>query len=96
MVLTDEGAEFFRQLVAGRNSGALMLPRADGTAWGRSHQQTTMAAACKRAKIAPPINFHALRHTWASLAVMDGMPLMVVARNLGHADVEMVQSFMAI
>jgi integrase len=93
VVLTDEGAEFFRQLVAGRNSGALMLPRADGNAWGQSHQQLRMAAACKRAKIAPPINFHALRHSWASLAVMHGMPLMVVARNLGHADVEMVQKF---
>jgi integrase len=93
VVLTDEGAEFFRQLAAGRNSGELMLSRADGSAWGQSHQQLRMAAACQRAKIKPPINFHALRHTWASLAVMAGMPLMVVARNLGHADVEMVQKF---
>ena len=25
-----------------------------------------------------------LRHTWASLAVRNGVPLMVVAQNLGH------------
>jgi integrase len=39
----------------------------------------------------PPLNFHALRHTWASLSVMGGMPLMVVAKNLGHADTRMVE-----
>jgi integrase len=45
----------------------------------------------QRAKIAPPISFHGLRHTWASLAVMAGMPLLVVARNLGHVDTRMVE-----
>ena len=50
-----------------------------------------MAAACKRTKITPPIGFHGLRHTWASLAVMAGMPLMVVAKNLGHRDTRMVE-----
>jgi integrase len=93
VVLTDEGQAFFRQLAAGRNSEQLLLCRADGSAWGRSHQQSRMAAACRRAKIEPAVGIHALRHTWASLAVMHGMPLMVVARNLGHADVEMVQKF---
>ena len=37
------------------------------------------------------ISFHILRHTWASLAVMNGVPLMVVAKNLGHADTRMVE-----
>jgi integrase len=49
-----------------------------------------MREACTRAKIQPAISFHSLRHTWASLAVMNGTPLMVVAQNLGHADVRMV------
>ena len=30
-------------------------------------------------------------HTWASHAVMNGVPLMVVAKNLGHADTRMVE-----
>ena len=51
-----------------------------------------MALACRRARITPPISFHGLRHTWASLAVMGGMPLIVVARNLGHVDTRMVES----
>ena len=50
-----------------------------------------MAEAVQRAAIKPRITFHGLRHTWASLAVMSGMPLMVVARNLGHADTRMVE-----
>jgi integrase len=50
-----------------------------------------MLDACRRAKITPPINFHGLRHSWASLAVMGGVPLMVVARNLGHSDTRMVE-----
>jgi integrase len=32
-----------------------------------------------------------LRHTWASLAVMAGVPLLVVAENLGHVDTRMVE-----
>ena len=50
-----------------------------------------MIEACAAASIKPPIGFHGLRHTWASLAVMAGVPLMVVGRNLGHADTRMVE-----
>ena len=31
------------------------------------------------------------RHTWASLTIMAGAPLMVVAINLGHRDTRMVE-----
>ena len=37
------------------------------------------------------MSFHILRHSWASLAVMAGVPLLVVAKNLGHADTRMVE-----
>jgi site-specific recombinase XerD len=50
-----------------------------------------MKDACERARIEPPANFHALRHTYANLTIMNGAPLMVVARNLGHADTRMVE-----
>ena len=50
-----------------------------------------MRLACKRARITPAVGFHTLRHTWASHAVMNGVPLMIVARNLGHADTHMVE-----
>ncbi len=50
-----------------------------------------MAEACIAAKIDPPSNFHSLRHTYASLAVMRGAPLPVVAHNLGHTTTRMVE-----
>jgi len=50
-----------------------------------------MDVANERASIDPPINFHGLRHTWASHAVMNGVPLLVVAKNLGHSDTRMVE-----
>ncbi len=89
--LTDEGAAFFKQLTAGRAGSETMLRKADGTAWQKSQQSRPMAAAVARAKVSPAISFHALRHTYASLAVMDGVPLQVVGHNLGHADTRMVE-----
>ena len=50
-----------------------------------------MTAACEAAKITPAVGFHQLRHTYASLAIMNDTPMIVVARNLGHADTRMVE-----
>ena len=69
-----------------------IFKRADGTAWIRSAQQIPIKEASQRASISPPINFHGLRHTWASHAVMNGVPLMVVAKNMGHVDTKMVEA----
>jgi integrase len=63
----------------------------DDGAWRASEQVREIAKANANAKIDPPASFHSLRHTWASLSVMAGVPLMVVARNLGHADTRMVE-----
>ena len=106
VVLNGEAIAFFEQLTAGRPADQIMLrnlgrlARAHGKqdvdgkddgAWRKSEQLRLMADVCERAKITPPIGFHQLRHTWASLAVMNDMPLMVVARNLGHRDTRMVE-----
>jgi integrase len=91
IVLTDEGVALFRQLTAGKSGDKLILTGSNGEPWGQAHQARPMREAVKRAKIAPAISFHGLRHSWASLSVMAGMPLMVVARNLGHADTRMVE-----
>jgi integrase len=63
----------------------------DDGKWHDSEQTRPMIEACERAKIVPAIGFHGLRHTWASLAVMNGTPLMVVAKNMGHSDTRMVE-----
>lgn len=90
VVLTDEGQTFFRQLIAGRSSGDLMLTHGDGAPWGPSHQLRPMKEACVGARI-KPAGFHILRHTYASLLAMAGAPLNVIAQNLGHADTRMCE-----
>jgi integrase len=91
VVLTDEGQRFFEALTAGRPGGALMLSHADGLGWGASHQIRPMAEACRAARIEPSAGFHIIRHTAASHFVMSGVPLNVVAHNLGHADTRMTE-----
>jgi integrase len=83
--LTDEGAQLFKRLAAGRTGKDLLLRHTNGRPWAQSNQQLPMRLACARAKIEPPVSFHQLRHTFASLCVKAGMPLKVVAEALGHA-----------
>jgi integrase len=89
--LTVEGVEFFSALAAGRAVTEFLFQRNAAAAWGKSHQQRPLAEACRVARISPAASFHVLRHTYASLMVMDAVPLIVVARNLGHADTRMVE-----
>lgn len=91
VILTPEGAEFFRQHCAGRGDTKPIFQRANGAVWNASDQARPMRTACARARITPAIGFHALRHTWASLAAMNNVPLLVIAKNLGHTDTRMVE-----
>jgi integrase len=90
VVLTDEGKHFFRRAVAGRSASEIILTRDDGRAWGRSEQHRRIADACTVAKVAS-CTVHELRHTYASRLVMKGVPLAVVAAQLGHKDTRMVE-----
>ncbi|HEY8137595.1 MAG TPA: site-specific integrase [Methylocystis sp.] len=94
IVLTKDACAFFKGLCAARAPHEVMLRRADGSAWTTGQQDRPMRAACAKAGIARA-NFHALRHTFASHAVMDSVSLMIVARLLGHADTKMVEKHYA-
>ena len=89
--LTAEAQLFFREACAGKRGGDLIFTHADGEPWGKSHQDIPITEASRRAGITPAVNFHMTRHTFASLAVMNGVPLMVVAGALGHTDTRMVE-----
>jgi integrase len=89
VVLTEEGRSFFETLTAGRPGDVLMLTL-NGEQWRPSKQVSLMTQACKAASITGG-SFHILRHTAASHLVMSGVPLNVVARNLGHADTIMTE-----
>lgn len=87
--LGDEGAAFFADLTAGRLAGEALFLRSDGTPWRRSNQARRMRDACRVAQIEPPVSFHALRHSYASLYLMSGGDLADLAEQLGHADTRM-------
>jgi site-specific recombinase XerD len=84
--LTDEGRDFFAAAVAGKDPGALVFRRGDGEPWGKSHQFRPLREACEHAKITPAISYHILRHTYASRLVMRGVPMSVVAQQIGDSE----------
>jgi integrase len=88
--LTEEGQEFFSRVRLRAGTAAPLFTKASGQNWSASHQQRPLAAACAAARIAT-ITFHGLRHTYASRLVMKGVPLPVVAAQLGHSDTRMVE-----
>ncbi len=92
IVLTEEGVALLAGFAVGRDPDDRLLVKANGSRWWKAHQTRPMHEACSRAGIIPAASFHALRHTYASLTIMSGAPLIVVARNLGHADTKMVEA----
>ena len=95
VVLTVEGQRLFATLTAGKLDSDTIFARADGVAWRTSHQLRRMAEACTRAKIKPAISFHVLRHTHGSTLAMRGVPMGVIAEQLGHSDTRMTEKHYA-
>ena len=91
VILTAEGTTFFSDACVGRSPQELMFTRKNCAKWGHGNQGRYIDLANERGTIDPPVTFHMMRHTWASLSVMNGVPLTVVARNLGHVDTRMVE-----
>ncbi len=91
VVLTQEGRDFVAQLAAGKRGSAGLFLRSNGKTWGKSEQQRPLSAACVVARIEPAVNFHGLRHTYASRLAMRSVPLAVIAVQLGHSDTRMVE-----
>ena len=95
VVLTEEGRHLFTQWTAGRAANERVFLRSDGKPWGASHQQRPLAEAAARAKLSPAPTFHILRHTHASMLAMRGVPMGVIAAQLGHQDTRMTEKHYA-
>ena len=91
VVLTQEGRDFVAGLVAGKPGSVGLFLRTNGKPWAKSEQQRPLIASCVAARIEPAVNFHGLRHTYASRLAMRGVPLAVIAAQLGHCDTRMVE-----
>jgi integrase len=91
VVLADEGRALFEQVTAGRALQDLIFRRDDDGPWGPSHQQRPLAEASGIARLDPPATFHILRHTYASSLAMKGVPMGVIAAQLGYSDTRMTE-----
>jgi len=95
VVLTDEAKVCFAGWTKDRGPFENVFLRADGDIWGTSHQKRPLDEASERAEISPSVNFHILRHTHGSHLAMSGVPMGVVAAQLGHADTRMTEKHYA-
>ena len=82
--LSDAGWRFLETLRAGRADGDWLVRRTDGSRWTRSTMWGHLYAAAQRDDRTRGINFHMLRHTYANRIRDAGMPLQLIARQLGH------------
>jgi len=95
VILTNEGKRHFEKVSRNKVSEDLIFVRETGNAWKKSEQARPLLEACKASKIEPAIGFHILRHTYASRLAIKAVPMMVIAKQLGHADTRMVEKHYA-
>jgi integrase len=95
VVLTQEASSFFTIATAGKKSDQPIFVHENGTLWGKSHQSRPLRDACKNASIEPAVSFHILRHTHGSILAMKGVPMPVIAKQLGHSDTRMTEKHYA-
>ena len=89
--LPDEGMAFFLSLCEGKAPRDYLLLSERGMTWGKQHLAPFRRAAA-RAGLPDKFVFHGLRHTYASDLIRQGVPIEVVARQLGHADIRTVSN----
>lgn len=103
VVLTAEGLAFFHEVTEGREPGELIFLRSSFTTrdwvhfptkilrqWKPADQFRGLKDVCEKAGM-EYLNFHQLRHTYASTLVNAGIPLAYIAQQLGHVDTRMVE-----
>ena len=95
VVLTAEAKQSFADWTKDKNATDHVFLRADSKVWGPSHQKRPLDEASERAGIVPAVTFHILRHTHGSHLAMAGVPMGVIAAQLGHADTRMTEKHYA-
>lgn len=85
----DEGMAFLLRCCVGKGSRDLVFASDMDKPWLRQHSRLFRRAVLG-AGLPPSFVFHGLRHTYASELIRQGVPVDVVARQLGHADTRTV------
>jgi len=66
-----------------RDANDLVFPAQGGGYLNARHVHPVFVRVSKRAGL-PPVHPHMLRHTWATLMINQGVPIVYVSRALGH------------
>ena len=99
IILNQKSSEILQDLAFTKNiyertkNSQYVFPSRQGTNKGHIYDlRKTLLNVCKASKI---YNFrtHDLRHTYASIAVSNGINLYAVQRLLGHSDISMTQRY---
>jgi integrase len=72
----------------------LVFERGDGTHWHPDSVRKLLRRACIEAGV-PILTPHAIRHTGATLAVAQGVPLHAVSMRLGHSNISLTANLYA-
>lgn len=81
--LTEEGAQWFASIAADRDPIEPLLQPSEGGRWLKSMQHRRMKAALAAAKLPGSASFYTVRHTYVSRSIERGMPLTLLAENVG-------------
>lgn len=83
VTLTDEGARWFADRARGRGASEPLFAPAEGGRWAPSMQIRRMKRAVAAAGLPRTASFYTLRHSYISRAIERGMPLTLLAENVG-------------
>jgi integrase len=98
VVLTEEGQDFFLEMTVGRAAGELIFQHEvtrkkrgeSGSAWAQSDQFRPMSKACEDAGL-ESLTFYELRHSYCSMMLNRGCPMVYLAAQLGQAGTRMIE-----
>jgi integrase len=94
VALPDEAYDFFNEIAQGKRPQDRLLIRDKGTPWVSSCLPAQkIKTAYEDIGLPKCYVFHSLRHTYATQLILCGTPLVVIARQMGHANIMSVVRF---
>jgi integrase len=90
VILTKQASTWFAGICAERDAEALIFAKANGEGWREGDQDRPMRRCCQLSGV-PHGGFHVIRHSYASTAVEAHIDLHLIAQNLGHSNIAMLQ-----
>jgi integrase len=92
--LDDEGIRFCKRLTADRKPDEILLLRSNGKSWTKDAVKKPMRRACKKVG-RKGLGFHQLRHSFATRLLTRGVPMKIVADQMGHSSARMLEKHYA-